>query len=33
MTQHDIYQLIIKYWNELAALDSRTGPCSFALTT
>ena len=33
MTQDDIYRLIIKFWDELAELDSRTGPCSFALTT
>lgn len=32
MTQDDIYQLIIKFWDELAAVDSRSGPCSFALT-
>lgn len=32
MTQEDIYQLIIKFWDELAAVDSRSGPCSFALT-
>lgn len=33
MTQDDIYDLIIKFWDDLAALDSRSGPCSFALTT
>ena len=33
MTQDDIYQLIIKYWDELAEVNSRSGPCSFALTT
>ena len=33
MTQDDIYDLIIKFWDDLAELDSRSGPCSFALTT
>ena len=32
MTQDDIYQLIIEYWEDLAEVDSRSGPCSFALT-
>ncbi|MCY4371171.1 MAG: hypothetical protein OXF41_17515 [bacterium] len=33
MTQDDIYRLIIKFWDDMAELDSRRGPCSFALTT
>ena len=31
MTQDAIYGLIIEFWDDLAALDSRSGPCSFAL--
>ena len=33
MTQEDIFRLIVKFWDELAALDSRSGPWSFALTS
>lgn len=33
MTQDDIYQIIMRFWDQLAALDSRSGPYVFSLTT
>ena len=33
MTQDDIYRIIMRFWDKLAALDSRSGPCVFSLTT
>ena len=34
MTPNGIYDLILKHWDEIAAVDaSRSGPCMFSLTT
>lgn len=34
MRQDDIYNLIIKYWDRIADIDtSRVGPCIFSLTS